>query len=130
MSTISIGLTGQAQTAVTEEKTARAVGSGSLPVFATPLMAALMEEAAHTSLAPFLEPGQSSVGIRLEISHLSATPVGMTVRAESRVTAVDGRTITFQVRAFDGAGLIGEGVHQRAIISADRFLQKCAAKLG
>ena len=128
MSTISVGLTGQAETIVTEQRTAQAAGSGTLPVFGTPYMTALMEQAAFSSLIPYLESGQSTVGTRLDISHVSATPVGMAVRAESEVTSVDGKKITFRVRAYDGAGLIGEGVHERVIITSERFLQKCYAK--
>lgn len=129
MSTIPVGLTGQAETLVTEQRTAQAAGSGTLPVFGTPFMAALMEQAAFSSLSPYLEPGQSTVGTKLEISHLSATPVGLTVRAESEVLSVEGKKITFRVRAYDPAGPIGEGIHERVLITSERFLQKCGAKL-
>ena len=105
---ISLGLTGGASVPVTEENTARTMGSGNLPVFATPAMAALMEQAAERSLLPYLEPGQGSVGIALSLSHISATPVGLTVRARSEVIAIDGKKITFSVSAYDDAGLIGE----------------------
>ncbi len=125
---IAIGTAGWAETAVTPENTAQAVGSGTLAVFATPAMAALMERAAYTSIQPELEEGQGSVGIDLQVRHLAATPVGMRVRAESRVTEVKGRTVTFQVRAYDETGLIGEGIHKRSIISNDCFLEKCYAK--
>lgn len=125
---ISVGLKGTASTQVTDLNTAQTLGSGTLPVFATPAMAALMEQAAYTSLFPELEQGQGSVGTELSIRHLSATPVGMTVRAESTVIKVDGRTITFEVNAFDDAGLIGSGTHQRVIINDERFLTKAQAK--
>ena len=125
---VTPGLKGEATAAVSPANTARAMGSGTLEVFATPAMAALMEQAACTSLLPFLAPGQSSVGTGLTLSHLSATPVGLTVRAESEVTQVDGRTVTFQVAAYDQAGLIGQCTHQRVIIQEDRFLAKAERK--
>lgn len=125
---IPIGTLGRAETAVTAQNTALAVGSGSLPVFATPMMAALMERAAAAALSSFLEPGQSSVGTHLSISHTSATPVGLRVWAEATVTQVDARTVTFSVAAFDPAGPIGSGVHQRVLIQEERFLSKAAQK--
>jgi predicted thioesterase len=126
---IEIGLKGLANSVVTDQLTAQAAGSGTLAVYGTPYMVALMEQAASTSLVPYLEPGQSTVGVRLDISHLSATPVGMEVGAESEVIAVDGKKVIFRVRAYDRAGLIGEGMHERVLITADRFVQKCYAKL-
>lgn len=126
---IPVGTKGHAEAVVTKENCAANVGSGSLDVFATPCMTALMEQAAYTSLLPFLDAGQGTVGTKLDISHVSATPVGMKVRAESEVTDVDGKKICFRVAAYDEAGLIGEGVHERFIISEERFLQKCCAKL-
>ena len=125
---VTPGLKGEASAAVSPANTARAMGSGTLEVFATPAMAALMEQAACTSLLPFLAPGQSSVGTGLTLSHLYATPVGLTVRAESEVTAVEGRTVTFRVAAYDDAGLIGQGTHQRAIVDEERFLSRAAQK--
>ena len=125
---ISLGLTGGASVPVTEENTARTMGSGNLPVFATPAMAALMEQAAERSLLPYLEPGQGSVGIALSLSHISATPVGLTVRAKSEVIAIDGKKITFSVSAYDDAGLIGEGTHQRFLINDEAFLAKAQKK--
>lgn len=127
---IPLGTKGEAHTTVTKQNTAQAMGSGSLPVFATPAMAALMEQAAYSSLLPLLKDGQDSVGTSLNISHRSATPLGLSVRAESEVTAVDGKKITFSVAAYDEAGLIGEGVHQRFLVAHDRFLAKAAQKGG
>jgi len=127
---IPVGTKGLAETVVTKENCASTAGSGSLDVFATPFMAALMEQASYTSLTPYLEEGQGTVGTQLTISHLSATPIGMKVRAESEVTAVEGKKISFKVAAYDEAGLIGEGTHERFIIAEERFLQKCQAKLG
>lgn len=125
---IQIGLKGRAETRATEENTAAACCSGALPVFGTPFMIALMEEAAFTSLEPFLAPGESTVGTKLEITHLSATPVGMTVTAQSEVTEVDRKRIVFRVEAFDETGKIGEGAHERFIVNAQKFLDKTNSK--
>jgi predicted thioesterase len=125
---IEIGLKGRAETVVNETNTAAAMGSGLVPVFATPAMVALMEQAAASSLTPFLPEGQGSVGVHLDISHESATPPGVKVWAESEVTAVDGKQITFAVTAYDEAGLIGQGTHKRVCITVDRFLAKAEQK--
>lgn len=127
---IKVGTKGRVDSIVTEERTAAQVGSGSLPVYATPMMVALIEEAAWKSVQDQLEDGQGSVGIQMDVAHLSATPLGMKVWAETEVTAVDGRKLTFAVKAFDEAGLIGEGVHQRFVIDNEKFLGKCQKKLG
>lgn len=126
---IEIGLKGRCESVVTPEKTATAVGSGLVPVFATPYMVALMENAASDSLIPHLGPGESSVGTHLDIAHSSATPVGLKVWAESTVTCVEGRKVTFQVRAFDERGEIGSGTHERFIINAEKFMAKTQSKL-
>ncbi len=126
---IEIGIKGRAEDVVREENTAQAVGSGTLPVFATPAMTALMEKAAWTSLAPYLGEGESTVGTKLEITHDSASPLGIKVWAESEVTAVDGKRIVLKVAAYDEKGLIGQGVHERFIITNDRFLAKAGRKL-
>ena len=126
---IEIGLKGQAEAMVTRETTAMAAGSGSLLVYGTPYMIALMEKAACDALAPYLEETQSSVGTLLDVCHESATPVGMEVRAEAEVTAVDGRKITFRVTAYDEKGVIGQGTHERCIIRTESFLQRTYDKL-
>ena len=126
---ITVGMTGSVSTAVEREDTAYEVGSGSLLVYATPCMVALMEGAACEAIAPALSEEKTSVGTALNISHLSATPVGMEVRAEAEVTEVEGNTITFTVTAYDEKGKIGEGTHKRAIVTAQRFLEKTYAKL-
>ncbi len=126
---ITVGLKGEVSSFVEREDTAAEVGSGSLLVYATPCMVALMEGAACDAIADVLPEDKTSVGISLDIAHLSATPVGMDVRAEAEVTAVDGNILTFQVTAFDDAGKIGEGTHKRAIISTQKFLDKTYAKL-
>lgn len=126
--TIEIGLKGRAETVVVQENTAAAVGSGLVPVFATPSMIALMEQAASSSLLPYLEDGQGSVGTHIDVTHESATPIGLKVWAETEVTEVNGKQITFTVSAYDEAGLIGRGTHKRAIITVDRFLSKTEQK--
>lgn len=126
---VTVGLKGRAETVVSETNTAQAACSGALPVFGTPFMCALMEEAAWKSIAPHLEEGQGTVGTRLNVSHDSATPVGMKVWAESEVTEVDGKRLVLKVAAYDERGLIGQGAHERFIITNDRFLAKTARKL-
>ncbi len=126
---VTVGLKGRAETVVTDANTAQAACSGALPVFGTPFMCALMEEAAWKSIAPHLEPGQSTVGTRLEVSHDSATPVGMKVWAETEITEVDGKRLVLTVAAFDERGPIGRGTHERFIVTDERFLAKCAKKL-
>ncbi|MEG2988531.1 MAG: thioesterase family protein [Oscillospiraceae bacterium] len=125
---ITVGLTGSAETVVTDQNTAAALGSGSLPVFATPAMVALMETAAVAALEGHLDLGESSVGTQLEISHDAASPVGISVRAEAEVVAVTGKAISFTVRCYDSFGVIGSGTHQRYIIAVDRFLAKAAQR--
>jgi len=125
---VTAGLKGRAETAVTASNTAAAVGSGSLPVFATPMMTALMEQAACAALAGALEPGETTVGTRLDVSHDAATPVGGKVWAEAEVTAVDRRRVVFAVRAFDEAGAIGYGVHERFLVQRDKFLAKAMTR--
>lgn len=126
---ITVGMTGAASTSVEREDTALEVGSGSLLVYATPCMVALMEGAACEAIAEAVSEDKTTVGIELNISHLAATPVGMDVRAEAEVTAVEGNIITFSVTAYDEAGKIGEGSHKRAIVTSQRFLDKTYAKL-
>ena len=126
---ITVGLKGEVSTVVEREDTALEVGSGSLLVYATPCMVAMMEGAACEAIADCLPDNKTSVGTELNISHISATPVGLEVRAEAEVTAVEGNTITFKVSAFDEAGKIGEGTHKRVIVSTQRFLDKVYDKL-
>ena len=126
---ITVGMKGQAFNEVEREDTALVVGSGSLLVYATPCMVALMEGAACEAIAEALPEEKTSVGTELNISHISATPVGLEVRAEAEVIAVDGPIITFRVEAFDEAGKIGEGTHKRAVITAQRFFDKTYGKL-
>jgi len=128
MADMKIGAKGSAETLVVFENTAAAVGSGAMEVFSTPSMIALMENAAMNAVKPYLEEGQGSVGIRLEVSHLAATPIGVKVRAEAELVSVEKRKLTFSVKAYAGDELIGEGMHSRAIILNDRFMEKTMAK--
>ena len=126
---ITVGMKGIAETYVEREDTAAEVGSGNLLVYATPCMVALMEGAACEAIADAIEEGQTTVGVELNIAHLSATPVGMEVRAEAVVTAVEGKVITFELQAFDEAGPIGKGTHKRCIVNSQKFLDKTYSKL-
>ena len=126
---ITVGMKGEVCTLVEREDTAAEVGSGSLLVYATPCMVALMEGAACEAIEEALGESQTTVGTELCIQHLSATPVGLEVRAEAEVTAVDGKVITFCVTAYDEAGEIGKGTHKRVIINSQKFLEKAYSKL-
>lgn len=114
---------------VTEKNSAKTMGSGLLDVYATPSMVALMEGCCHESITSELEEGWGSVGTSLNIKHVSATPIGMEVRCESELVKVDGRALTFEVKAYDEKGLIGEGVHERFLIQNDKFMSKTQSKL-
>ncbi len=126
---IKIGMIGETATLAQREDTALEVGSGSLLVYATPCMVALMEGAACEAIAAGLDETETSVGIELNVRHTAATPVGMEVRATAEVTEVDGKIITFTLKAFDESGEIGQGTHKRAVVSVQRFLDKTYAKL-
>ena len=126
---IIVGMKGQVTSFVDREDTAKEVGSGSLLVYATPCMVALMEGAACEAIAEAMPETKTSVGIALDIAHLSATPVGLEVRAEAEVIAVDKNIITFSVTAYDESGKIGEGTHKRAMVTVQKFLDKAYEKL-
>lgn len=126
---ITVGMKGYADTLVEKSDTALEVGSGSLMVFATPCMVAMMEGAACDALADALPDGQTTVGIALNIEHTSGTPVGLEVRAEAEVTAVEGKVITFNVTAYDEAGEIGKGTHKRVLVNEQKFLEKVYQKI-
>ncbi len=126
---ITVGMKGEVASFVEREDTAAEVGSGSLLVYATPCMVALMEGAACEAIAPALPEDKTTVGTELAIRHLSATPVGLDVRAEAEVIQVEGNTLTFAVTAYDEAGKIGKGTHKRVVVSTQRFLDKAYQKL-
>ena len=126
---ITVGMKGEVFTLAEREDTAKEVGSGDLLVYATPCMVALMEGAACEAIANCLKDTETTVGTALNIEHISATPVGLEVRAEAEVTAVEGKVITFAVSAYDEAGQIGKGTHKRVIVNSQKFLEKAYDKL-
>ena len=129
MTELKAGLLGQAETTVNESNTAAAIGSGALPVFSTPHMIALMENAALMSVRPYLEEGMDTVGTKLDVAHVAATPVGMTVRAEAELIEIDRRRLVFSVKAWDEVELVGEGTHERFIVDMEKFTNKCNSKI-
>jgi predicted thioesterase len=126
---IIVGMKGTAENLCEREDTALEVGSGSLLVYATPCMAALMEAAACAAIEEALGENEATVGIELNLKHTAATPVGLEVRAEAEVTAVEGKIFSFQITAYDEAGKIGEATHKRALVNSQRFLDKTYSKL-
>jgi fluoroacetyl-CoA thioesterase len=126
--TLAPGLRGTAVLAVTDEHTAQAFQSGNVPVFSTPRLVALMEAAAVKAVIEHLAPGDTSVGVRVEISHLAATPVGESVRAEAELAQVDGRTLRFRVEAWDEHQKIGDGTHDRVVVNYQRFVERVATR--
>ena len=127
--TMETGIIGKEELIVNEMNTAEALGSGSLAVFATPAMIALMEKTARLSVAPFLEDGQSTVGTLVNVKHLSASPMGMKITCRTELKEIDRRRLVFHVECSDEAGIIGEGEHERFIIDEAKFMAKTEAKL-
>ena len=123
------GLEGHAELVVGEEHTAPRIGSGRVRVLATPVMINLMEAAALDAAENLIPAGHQSLGTRLDVRHIAATPVGMRVRATARLLSVDGRTLEFHVEARDDKDLIGDGTHQRLVVNVARFDQRVQAKL-
>lgn len=125
---IHTGIKGHKEQTVTPEMSAARVGSGLVEVFATPMMVALIEQTCLESVLPHLEEGQGTVGTLVNVSHVSATPVGQRVWCESELVEVDRRRLVFSVKAYDEAGLIGEGTHERFVIDTARFMEKLQSK--
>ncbi len=121
---LQAGLKYQSCVAVSSDNTALRLGSGDMEVFATPAMIALMENAAMNAVAPALEEGTTTVGTMMRSSHVKASALGATITAEAELISVDGRRLTFAVRAWDEKGVIGEGEHERFIVDKQRFLAK------
>lgn len=130
MKPITIGAKGMAEASADESRLAFTVGSGSLRVYATPMMSALMEEAACKAIEPFLEEGETTVGTYLELKHTAATPEGMKVRSEAEIIEVSGREITYSITAWDECGEIGSCTHKRVQVGIERFMQKTNGKKG
>ena len=126
---LEVGMRNSVEIKSTEETTALAMKSGSLKVLATPVMICLMEQAAAELTERNLPNDLTSVGIAINVSHKAPTPIGLTVRAEAVVTNIDGRKITFDVKAFDGIDEIGSGTHERFIVNKEKFQTKAANKL-
>lgn len=125
---LTIGTKGHLEQMVTEEVTADRIGSGLVKVFATPMMIALIEKTCNESVVPQLEAGQGTVGTLINVSHCAATPVGMKVWCDSELVEIDRRRLVFNVKAYDGCGLIGEGVHERFVIDSQKFQRKAEEK--
>ena len=128
MSEIPVGASATETVVVTRELTVAHFAAGMPEVYGTPLMIYLMEVTSAKAVAPYLPPGWVSVGTEVNVKHLAATPIGLTVTATATVTAVNGRLVSFAVRAHDGVELIGEGRHVRALVETERFMKRAAEK--
>lgn len=128
LSQLRVGLSGTASMLVTEGRLATHVGSGNVPVFASPMLIAAFEAAAVDCLDGFLPEAHESLGVHLDVAHTSPTPIGFTVTATATIKSVDGRKITFDVSATDGVERIGSGTHTRIIVDTARFMARIAAK--
>ena len=127
---LTIGIHGEQSQLVTNENTAKTMGSGTLDVFATPALVALAEKTCWMSVASELDEGCGSVGTKLELEHTAPTPVGMTVTCESELTAVEGRKLVFKVSLHDEKGPVGGGVHERFVVNDAKFAAKAESKKG
>ena len=125
---LEIGIKGKDELTVTDEKTASRVGSGGLDVFATPALIALAEKTALESVSKYLEDGQSTVGTKIDISHIAATPVGMKVYCETELIEIDRRRLVFSVSVSDEVEKIAEGTHERFIVDNEKFMSKAIGK--
>ena len=130
LSKLKIGRKGAAELVVGEEHTAPRIGSGHVHVLATPVMINLIEAAALDAVENLLPAGHQSLGIRLDIRHYAATPVGMRIRATAELVKIDGRTLEFRVEARDEREPIGDGTHERVIVNVERFDQRVQKKIG
>lgn len=129
MKNIITGISGTAGITVSENELAVTAGSGSLKVFATPFMIALMEKSACNCLSEYLENDETTVGTEISVKHVSATPNSMKVTAEAVLTEINGREFVFSVKAYDETGLIGEGTHKRFLVNGAKFIQKTYSKI-
>jgi len=125
---LTVGMSHTLELTVTEKHTAKAVASGLLEVYATPMLAAMMEEAAMLAVSPALAEGQGTVGISLNLKHIAATPVGGHVRTTAKLTEIDRRRLVFEIESYDDKELIGTCTHERFIIDNEKFMAKVSAK--
>ncbi len=125
---LETGIKGECKEVVTETLTAKHVGSGDLDVYATPAMIALMEKTAYTSVSSHLENGQGTVGTYVDVKHISASPIGSNILCKSELIEIENRRLTFEIRVYDDAGLIGKGVHDRFIVNNEDFMEKANNK--
>ena len=128
MDMIEKGIKGRQELKVTDAESAKHIGSGTVLVLSTPMMIALIEKTCRLSVKPYLEEGQETVGTHVNVSHVAATPVGMTVVCETELIEVDRRKLVFKVAVYDTDGLVGEGTHERFIIDEAKFQAKANAK--
>ena len=126
---LKTGIKGHQELVVTQELTAKNMGSGVMDVFATPAMLALMEKTAFTSVAEYLNEGCGSVGTKVDIEHVASSPVGMKITCDSELIEIEGRKLVFKVEAYDEKGLIGKGTHERFIVENKKFQEKADNKL-
>ncbi|MBP2645133.1 MAG: hypothetical protein H6Q75_573 [Firmicutes bacterium] len=126
---LMVGIVGEAAETVTEENTADKFGNQGARVFATPMMVALMEQAAIAAVSGYLADDEGTVGTKVDVSHLAATPIGMTVRAVAKLVAIEGKKLVFEVEAWDEIDKIGEGRHERFVINTVKFYNKVEAKV-
>lgn len=126
---VTVGAAGVARIVVREDNTASAMKSGSLPVFATPALIALAEEASCEAMAPYLEEDETTVGTKVDIAHTAATPIGCTVVATAKIVEVHGREIVFSIVVEDNAGVVAEGTHSRFLVRQERFMEKAQKRL-
>ena len=125
---LEVGIKGSKSFVVDEDSLASSVGSGNLPVYATPSMIALIETTASESVMPYLDMGMSTVGTHLDIAHSSATPLGLRVVCETELIEIDRRRLVFKVRVYDQCGEVGSGIHERFVVDAAKFMEKAALK--
>ena len=123
-----INIKNKIEMVVGTDNTAEKMGSGELPVLSTPAMVALIEETCWKSVKNLFGEGRSTVGTKLEVSHLSPTPVGMKIWCESELLDEGDRQLQFRVKVYDETGLIGEGIHERFVVENDKFMKKAEAK--
>ncbi len=126
---LNIGIKNTITIKVTNDKTAKVMGSGTLDVFATPAMVALMEQTAAESVQPYLDEGVTSVGTKISVEHLAADPIGIEVTCESTLTQVNNRQLVFDIVVSDKHGIVGKASHERFLIKSDSFMSKTNAKL-